>query len=89
MSKWKPIETAPKDGSAMLLFLKRKPDRNYLVRDICDNFAIGFWLHGRWQSIEVDECGSMGGEETGWMSDYVSLDLEPSHWMPLPNPPSS
>lgn len=89
MSEWQPIETAPKDGSPVLLFLKKAVDRNYSVRGICDFHAIGFWLYGGWKSIEVEDCGTMGGELTGWMSDWVSLDLEPSHWMPLPEPPNA
>lgn len=87
MSEWQPIETAPKDGAPVLLWLKEPPDRNYMVSGLCDNIAIGFWLHGRWGSIEVEDCGSMGGELTGWMSDWSSIDLAPSHWMPLPEPP--
>jgi hypothetical protein len=85
--KWQPIETAPRDGSAILLWLKSAPDRNYIVMGICDNHAIGFWQYDRWQSIEVEDAGSMGGEMTGWMSDWCSLDLNPSHWMPLPTAP--
>lgn len=87
MNEWQPIETAPKDGTPLLLALSRKPDRNYMVYDICPRHAIGLWQHGRWQSIEVEDCGSMGGEETGWMPDCVCLDLDPTHWMPLPKPP--
>lgn len=87
MSDWLPIESAPKDGTPMLLWLKKAPDRNYSVKGVCDNHAIGFWLHSRWSSIEVEDCGTMGGEMTGWMSDWASLDLSPTHWMPLPPAP--
>jgi hypothetical protein len=87
MREWQPIETAPKDGRPLLLALKSKPDRNYMVSDICPQHAIGLWQHARWQSIEVEDCGSMGGEYTGWMPDWVCLDLEPTHWMPLPEVP--
>lgn len=87
MSAWQTIETAPKDGTPLLLWLKKPVDRNYSVRGICDLFAIGFWMYDRWQSIEVEDAGSMGGEMTGWMSDWCSLDLVPTHWMPLPEQP--
>lgn len=86
MSEWQPIETAPKDRP-ILLWLHSRVNRNYLVSGLCDLIAIGFWLHGRWQSIEVEDCGSMGGEYTGWMPDWCSIDLDPSHWMPLPDAP--
>lgn len=89
MSEWQTIESAPKDGTAVLLLLTSRPDRNYTVQGICDEYAVGFWIYGHWKSIEVEDCGSMGGELTGWMSDYVSIDLEPSHWMSLPEPPNA
>ena len=87
MSEWQPIESAPKDGTAILLLLAKEPDRNYSVIQIAPDHAIGFWQYGCWKSIEVEDCGSMGGELTGWMPDWVSLDLEPTHWMPLPARP--
>ena len=84
---WQPIETAPKDGRPVLLWLERKISRNYTVSGLCDLLVIGFWQHGRWVSIEVEDCGSMGGELTGWMADWCPLDVSPTHWMPLPPPP--
>ena len=86
--KWQPIETAPKDGSIMLLYLKRAPsERHYVVPDEVAHYTIGFWEHAAWRSIEVEDCGGMGGELTGWMPDWVCIDVEPTHWMPLPEPP--
>lgn len=86
MSDWQLIETAPKDGSAILLWTSRI-ERNYTVQGLCDNHAIGFWEHGRWQSIEVQDCGTMGSELTGWMEDWCPIDVQPTHWMPLPDAP--
>ena len=86
---WQPIETAPKDGTPLLLALSKKADRNWTVSGLCDDLAIGFWQYGRWCSIEVQDCGSMGGELTGWMDDWCPIDLHPSHWQPLPVPPAS
>jgi hypothetical protein len=85
--KWQEISTAPKDGTAILLYLSEQPNRYYTVSELCDNYAIGFWSHQTWKSIEVADCGSMGGEYTGWMPDYVCLDLKPTHWMHLPKEP--
>jgi hypothetical protein len=84
---WQPIATATKDGKPILLWLSSPIDRNYTVSGLCDNICIGFWQHGRWCSIEIQDCGSMGGEETGWMPDWCPLDVDASHWMPLPNAP--
>jgi hypothetical protein len=85
--QWQTIDSAPKDGSPLLLWLSEKPDRNWTVIGICDSIAIGYWNYARWLSIEVDDCGSMGGEETGWMEDWCGLDIKPTHWMLLPSAP--
>lgn len=87
MAGWQDIETAPKDGSPMLLYLAKSICRNYIVDGLCDFYAIGWWNQGRWLSIDVLDCGSMGGELTGWMPDYVCLEISPTHWQPLPEPP--
>ena len=72
MSEWQPIETAPKDGTPILGFM---PDA-----------AI------QWQimPIEMLDFGDDDGPE--WFQadrdDGRALDVEPTHWMPLPHPPS-
>jgi hypothetical protein len=71
-SAWKPIETAPKDGSTLLLYC---PDG-----DLPADRVVGGW----W-----DDFGpyrkEMGGDGV-WSFD---LPGEPTHWMPLPEPPSA
>jgi hypothetical protein len=89
MSEWQTMDNAPKDGTPMLMWLGKPIDRNYQVQDFCPNFAIGFWMYQRWQAIEVEDCGSMGGEYTGWMPDWCCLDIKPTHWMPLPEGPEA
>lgn len=60
---WRPIETAPKDGTEVLLN--------------CDGyFQIGSWCYDESEPARtVWACGSF-------------MFHGPTHWMPLPNPPS-
>jgi hypothetical protein len=50
--------------------------------DVCnrwgDRSADVAWVDGKWRYWGVDGFGSPG---------WVSLDLSPTHWMPLPEPP--
>ena len=85
---WQPIETAPKDGRAVLLLSAE--DRSV---GIGPRVAIGFWNPDgdSW----VDRYGQMGGDcytlaVTGnWLSEggWFQPD-EVTHWMPLPPLPS-
>lgn len=87
MADWRPIKTAPKDGSPMLMWLATPISRNRSVEGITANTAIGFWLEGGWKSIECEDCGAMGSTLTGWMNDWQWIDINPTHWMPLPESP--
>lgn len=66
MGDWQPIETAPKDGTPMLLTYWNDQTQDTLP------VTSGFWsrLSDRWWS-EISQKG-----------------CKPTHWMPLPLPPS-
>ena len=83
---WQPIETAPKDGTFMDLWIggefpRREPDCYWGLPDHC--------------------CGEMGslcdsdwhGLDKGWVGSYnmpiSDFDGGPTHWMPLPPPPAT
>jgi hypothetical protein len=69
---WQPIETAPKDGTNLLLCEAR-------------NGEIGNIEHGAWEFIERSDWD--GAKVYGWCTDFGRID-EPTHWMmPLPAPP--
>ncbi len=66
---WQPIETAPKDGTPLLLF-----GRVAYSQELAQ--YVGFW--GRWDSA--------GGEFETWICS--GPHWKPTHWMPLPDPPT-
>jgi hypothetical protein len=63
--EWQPIETAPKDGTEVLLWV---PDGTY--------FAL--MMTGSYEGCAMGWCDNVRG----------SPGFEPTHWMPLPRPPS-
>jgi hypothetical protein len=66
--QWRPIETAPKDETEILLFI---PD----MQGYPDNPRIvsAYWGICGWTDNAAVGCQTWGN---------------PSHWMPLPNPPA-
>lgn len=73
MTEWQPIETAPKDGTPILLARKEYIDIGLWDHThICrQGAAPGSWMSG------FDGSGPDGPEDDYW----------PTHWMPLPQPP--
>ena len=74
MSQWQPIETAPKDGTPILVFSP------YEVRTEPTNVIVAkFERHGsqEWWGY----CENLIADVQGM------IDPEPTHWMPLPSPP--
>lgn len=81
MSEWPPIETAPKDGSEIIL---RRGKR----------VTAGCWHERVETSPEYDSTGEYIGrtvQDGGalWISNDGGFTEEepPTHWMPLPEPP--
>jgi len=72
--KWQPIESAPKDGSFILLWER-----------FSSSPFVGYWLkNGGWypQTEFVLVIGD------AYLTDNISQSLI-THWMPLPNPPAN
>ncbi len=64
MSEWQPIETAPRDGTRVLVYEPGHPS----YEDDAGFIDLAYHLYGEvWASVN-------GGSE-------------PTHWMPLPDPP--
>ena len=78
---WQPINTAPKDGTRVLLVQG-------------DLIGVGRWHleeSGHWATIS--EKGGKRTQEwedtsSGWWEDVPQDMYEPTHWMPLPAPPT-
>lgn len=68
---WQRIETAPKDGTFVLL---HSPDSN-------NNPFIGQWH----DDADYPDGGAWWGDN----DSGFAIDADPSHWMPLPEPPNA
>jgi hypothetical protein len=81
---WKPIETAPRDGTAVLLYCPTI--ESWLRPDVLPNIVVG------WYGRDLDD------DPEGWYSDIGTMEtvyrseapyfvrelLNPTHWMALP-----
>lgn len=78
---WQPIETAPRDGTPILIWQpgphpfgdrSRETAQDGLIVEYDDQrWAIGYWR-----------------PRGGW-GNRNSAKVEPTHWMPLPAPPGA
>ena len=93
MTDWKSIETAPKDGSSIILYCPQgdgNPGSTYRV-------TVGQWeedyggvrefrdINGNWMGQEERE-GFVGW--LSWDGGFSEDTMMPTPWMPLPPPPS-
>ena len=70
---WQPIETAPKDGTFLLLW-----------EQYSTNPFIGSWLGTRW-TVSHEHVDAEGGWDGANVVDALSMPV--THWMPLPAAP--
>ena len=71
MADWQPIETAPKDGTRILLW-----DTDEVVIAKWDDISMG-GAEG-WQIAVVNMLSGL---------KHYEAAFNPTHWMPLPEPP--
>ena len=72
MSDWQPIETAPKDGTLLILGSSKRDDEYG-----------GYAMQGFW-----DRDPENDGGQCWRLSAYDMERATPTDWMPLPEPPT-
>jgi hypothetical protein len=76
--EWQPIETAPKDGSEVLLYYPLEGlSEHHSRRVIC-------WWHKGWSTRSPGRWVFQGRAARGYSDEY-----QPTLWMPLPEPPQA
>ena len=87
MDDWKPIESAPKDGTPLDVWIERLN----LKKNVSGSREVGVY----WRPDEKDEPTFAGGKwmmpSTGLCDSYPaeSATSRVTHWMPLPQPPKT
>lgn len=80
MGEWQPIETAPKNGTEVFVYV---PGESLYP-------TVASYKSGEYWKAEYGDEAYM---EAGWYwsfgypSDFHEEPVEPTHWMPLPEPP--
>lgn len=77
MNEWQPIKTAPKDGTAVWIVINGQPYIGYY--DPPNYFGPGQWF----AKASFRRRRDMSDDIYGTYAHGV----EPTHWMPLPEPP--
>jgi len=75
MREWQPIETAPTDGTRFLAYRSGDDPEDIGVVSIIHRHDPGGALRNPKHNYET------------WVTDFGSPSTQPTHWMPLPEPP--
>lgn len=86
MIQWQPIETAPRDGTEIILAIKGAGHPSHWVH-------IGWWNEGDsfpWRFIDtfsLEPNGCCDNESDDRTPVNGAKEESVTHWMPLPTPP--
>lgn len=79
---WYPIETAPKDGTQVLLYgTFQWEDYDDIEGMPLLGTVVGFWGRTNWVTHRQESWQAVSA------NPYMDL-CQPTHWMPLPEPPN-
>ena len=92
--KWQPIETAPKDGTWVLLIGGKTDEDDGSYKKARVNKArpvVAFYVEGRiyWDGPNLIYQDEPYWAFSFWNGDWRSGYDNPTHWMPLPTPPTA
>lgn len=94
MSQWQPIEIAPKDGTRILIHVphgSRHDEFYYGTNSARWDDHVECWVVGG--ELWDDACFLIGSRSDEVVTLYgvepKEPDEQPTHWMPLPEPPVS
>jgi hypothetical protein len=94
MIRWKPIESAPKDGSDILIYA---PSYQHEGKETGDRVTVGHWATDAERQRQVGDCGGecrcpeYDYEDPAWITwdGGFRPEYPPTHWLPLPAPPEN
>jgi hypothetical protein len=77
-ARWQPIETAPRDGTRVLLCNQNRDDYYPVIGHFIDITEVRYDIPRKPRRYWLNECAVIGH----WGGDF-----EPTHWCPLPDAP--
>ncbi|NBW20558.1 MAG: DUF551 domain-containing protein, partial [Caulobacteraceae bacterium] len=83
-TQWQPIETAPRDGTRILIY-SRSNNYGSSGKPTFDDFSVAHW--GEITSKYSGWCGIVKGYTVSCREGLPYEHENPTHWMPLPEPP--